>query len=497
MIRSPDSRLAGKRILAIDDDPMTLDMIRLMLQNAGATCETADSGPEGLTRMESFQPHMILLDYMMPVMNGAQVYEAIQTRDEFRSYRSLPVLMLTGKTDNADEQQTFFRMGLDAYLHKPFGFRELINVISNVFALRDARQENAQLHEEIRQVRNYLQSIFDHITDIVSVQDASFAIQRHNRTATRWSDGSPLEGRRCYRMYFGRDAVCEGCPVPSMLETGRAATSELPSSDDRSYEVSVYPIHSSGGQLTTFVEIIRDTTERRRLEQRLLESSKLASLGTLAAGVAHEINNPLCIILGFAQSLAQDHTLPESVRRDLTIIEQESARCGKILQDLLSYAKPSTAEKTAVHLADVLTSCIELLQQMSKKNGVEVRTEYESSLPFLHVDVPKLQQVFINILLNSLQAMPTGGRLFVAMRLDRPQRTITTTITDTGSGIPSDRIERIFDPFFTTKFGSGTGLGLAISRAIVNEHGGTISATSAEGQGTTVTVVLPIDAKIL
>lgn len=490
--------LAGRRILAIDDDEDMLATVRMMLQAAGAECETAKDGRAGLAALPSYQPHMILLDHMMPQMAGPEVCRAIRTESTYAAWRHIPILMLTAKTDNIEEQQTLFQLGLDAYLAKPFGFRELINVMSNIFTVQDVRAENSRLHGEILQVRNYLESIFDHITDIVSVQDTLFRIQTHNRFAAQQGSGEPLIGQRCHEAYFGRSSPCPRCPAVRTLADGVPQTSEWTADGaERTVEVDTYPIRSAAGEITTFVEIIKDTTERNRLQRRLGESSRLASLGTLAAGVAHEINNPLCIILGFAQSLNQDTTLPETTLKELAIIEQEAMRCARTVQDLLSFAKPSAPHRVAVHVVEIVRQCLSLVGQLLKKNGITVETDFSDPTPSVSADLSKMQQVFVNILINSIQAMPSGGRLTVSVRLDRAASRLITDFRDTGLGIRPEDLARVFDPFFTTKFGTGTGLGLAISRAIVEEHGGVLSMTSTLHVGTTVTVSLPLDQQIM
>jgi signal transduction histidine kinase len=489
--------LKGRRLLVVDDDPMVLSTIRMMLQTSGTVCESAGGGREALQKLPHADPQMILLDYMMPEMTGVQVYQAIQNEAAYARFREVPVIMLTARTDNEEEQQQLLRMGLSAYLTKPFGYKELINVISNVFTLHDVRLQNEQLFREIREMKNYLQSIFDSITDAISVQDAAFRIQHYNAAVVsgrtdgnrRRSETGDLIRRLCYETYFSRSSICRGCPAVATLQTGTPHGAEILTEDRRVFEVHTYPVRDDQQQIRYFIETFRDVTQKKRMEEHLYESSRLASIGTLAAGVAHEINNPLCIILGFAQSLLHED-LPDGVRRELEIIEQEASRCGKILGDLLTYAKASPSDKKPCRLHEVLNHSVVLTQQLARKKRTEILFTAPADNPAVLADPVKMQQVFINLLINSVQAISQNGRIRMTLTYDRDKREAIVEVEDNGVGIAPSDLPRIFDPFFTTKAGAGTGLGLSICKSIIDEHNGTMHVESPVGGGTRVRVHL-------
>ncbi|MDH4137441.1 MAG: ATP-binding protein, partial [Anaerolineae bacterium] len=234
------------------------------------------------------------------------------------------------------------------------------------------------------------------------------------------------------------------------------------------------------------------TRELRAAQEQLLQSEKLASIGKLAAGVAHEINNPMGVILGFAQGILK--TLPEdnSLRKPLTIVEKESLRCKRIVQNLLDFARHSEPTPHLTNINELIDTCCELVEHQISLQNVQLFKDYDPALPAIMADPHQLQQVFINIMLNAYQAMPGGGSLRITTRTVDSE--LQVIFADTGTGIPSENLQNIFDPFFTTKeVGEGTGLGLSVSYGIVKAHGGDIEVESQVGEGTTFVIKLPLD----
>jgi two-component system NtrC family sensor kinase len=493
--------LEGKKILVVDDDPVILETIHRMLKNAGMDPCMVCGGEEALTRLRQETPDIILLDYMMPVMDGVAVYRKIREDRTFLHCRDVPVIMLTAKTDNQEEQKELLEMGLSAYLLKPFGYKELMNVMANVVTLNTVKVENLKLHGQIQEMKDYLQSIFDGIKDPISVQDSQFHIQRYNRATARTFlkddragsfEAHTAAGAPCHKVYFERDTVCEHCPAAISFHTGQPHWSEIKDArSQKHYQISTYPIMSSSGKVNSVIETIKDITEKKELESQLIESSKLASIGTLAAGVAHEINNPLCIILGFTQSLLAELEYDHIVHKDLKIIEEETARCGRVVQDLLTYARPGRLEKSKANPVEIMQKSLRLGRHLMKKKEIVVTENYAPDVPAIWMDPQKIQQVFVNMLLNAMDSMLAGGRLDIAIVAH--ENAISVQIKDTGSGISEENIKRIFDPFFTSKIGRGTGLGLSICQSIIHEHAGTIRVKSKVGEGTEFTITLPIE----
>jgi len=248
---------------------------------------------------------------------------------------------------------------------------------------------------------------------------------------------------------------------------------------------------------TLEAKVIERTEEIAQVSDQLVRSEKLASLGQLVAGIAHEINNPLAGILIFADIFAKDQKLDESQRKDALTIVHETNRCADIVKRLLDFSRTSIPDKRTKSLSAIMESTLALVMHHANVNDVEIVRNYGVNLPEIEVDPTQLEQVFLNLLVNACHAMPMGGRMTIAMRADLKRNLIITTIEDTGQGIPEENLGRIFDPFFTTKnqeLGgvAGTGLGLSVSYGIIENHGGQITVQSVVGHGTVFTVELPI-----
>lgn len=482
-----DPVLQGKQVLVVDDDPMILRSMNVMLMQAGLETKLVQSGPAALAYLEEFLPDIIILDYMMPEMTGAEVFDAMLTDSRFERARGIPVIMLTAKTNNYEEQRDLFKRGLSAYLFKPFGQKELFNVLGNIVVLESARRENERLLSENISIQNFLQGVFDSITDIVSIQDNAFKIIRGNSAAMRVAEGNrPALQEMCFSRYFGNHEICEDCPGLRTLKTGEPHSARIHSKGSI-FEVRTYPVKSATGR--AFIEMIKDVTVQQKMDEELAESAKLASIGTLAAGVAHEINNPLSIILGSAQALKSERQIPESVQGDLSLIEQEAHRCGKIVKDLLDYARPSGSAPVWCELNEICQNAVGLIKHFIRKKGIQFEESYDSLTQEIMADSSKIQQVLINVLMNAIQATSTGGRVKIATK--RLGAEAEVSISDTGSGISEPDLSRIFEPFFSRKPGLGTGLGLSVSKSIISEHGGTIRIESQIGAGTRVVIRLP------
>lgn len=236
------------------------------------------------------------------------------------------------------------------------------------------------------------------------------------------------------------------------------------------------------------------TNEVKRMERQLCQSEKLASLGKLAAGVAHEINNPLTGVLTIASLMLEDIPENDPRREDLETVVRETMRCRKIVRGLLDFARQSPPERKPANINQLIENTLQLLQNQIALNRIFVRKELAKDIPEIWVDVDQIQQVLVNITLNAIEAIGEKGKGGELTIRSYPYNNgfIAVDITDTGVGIPMEDIKHLFDPFYTTKK-SGTGLGLAISYGIVQRHGGQIKVHSHLGKGTTFTVILPIE----
>jgi len=223
-----------------------------------------------------------------------------------------------------------------------------------------------------------------------------------------------------------------------------------------------------------------------------MKSERLAMIGQLAAGVAHEINNPLGGILLFSRLLLQKAPSEGIMRDNLERIEKDAKRCQSIVQGLLDFARQREPKIETLELNDVLERTVNLFAKQPLFHNIEIVKQYQADLPVISADPAQIQQVFVNIIMNAADAMNGKGTLTVATKSSDRDNYVEVSFADTGKGISSDELHRVFEPFFTTKMvGHGTGLGLSISYGIIQQHGGTVKVSSRVGQGSTFVVFLP------
>jgi signal transduction histidine kinase len=254
--------------------------------------------------------------------------------------------------------------------------------------------------------------------------------------------------------------------------------------------VSVAPFQVDSGERCGTILILEDVTARVHLEEQLQHAEKMASIGLLAAGVAHEVNTPLTGISSYTQMLREQINTADLRYPLLEKIEKQTFRAAKIINNLLNFARSGGVDLEPVDVNKVLYDVISLLEHQLEKTRIKVRREFAEHLPRVRGNENRLQQVFFNLILNAKDAMPSGGWLTLETRAD--DDTVIVEVKDTGVGIRREHIKRIYDPFFTTKgIGRGTGLGLSVSYGILQEHGGAIFVDSVPGKGTTFQVALP------
>jgi len=391
--------------------------------------------------------------------------------------------------------------------------RQLLTALSNqmAIALENARlyavsqqelRERKQAEEALRKMEQEKTAILDSMSEIVIFQDMEYRLIWANKVAGESVDLSPeqLVGRHCYEIWNKRSEPCVGCPVAKAREAGKPQEAEMTTPDGRVWFVQGYPIQDANGRVVGVVEVTLEITERKRaeekekeLQQELYESGRLAAIGELAAGVAHEINNPLTAILGFSQRvLRKSHN--KSLARDLNRISGEALRAARIVQNLLTFARRREPEKEDCDANDILQRALELRAYELKTSNIKVVADLTPRLPKVRADSHQIQEVFLNVVLNAEQAMVEahqGGTL--AIKTCKNKGYVQIVFSDDGPGIAKENLHRIFLPFFSSRADKGgTGLGLSICHGIVTEHGGKIHAKSQLGEGTTFVVELPV-----
>jgi two-component system sensor histidine kinase HydH len=269
---------------------------------------------------------------------------------------------------------------------------------------------------------------------------------------------------------------------PTELILGNGSKKELV------LQVLVMAVSDEQGRLEGEVLLVRDLSEIRSLEKELRRSERLAALGKMAAGVAHELRNPLSSIKGLAMLLKERRNNTEA-EESADLLVKEVERLNRSISELLDYARPAKLQRHMASLAGIVGKAVSLVQADAGSLAITISVDIPVDLPQVFVDVDKINQVMLNLLLNGVQAMPEGGDLTISATQDGEY--LLLVLRDSGEGIATDRLPRIFDPYFTTK-SNGTGLGLAISAKIIEEHGGSIKVSSREGEFTEVCLQLPL-----
>jgi len=336
-------------------------------------------------------------------------------------------------------------------------------------------------------------SILDSMPQAVMLTDPALRLVQANPAATRILEersGMPAEGPLARLGDLDLEPLAERV----RLDPTRTVDGEARLGEGRILTVTVSGVTAEGGTLQGLVLVVADVTERRRLQKQLAQTEKLSSLGQMISGIAHELNNPLASVLGYAQ-LVKSATTDDDLARRLGTIHDESRRCQRIVQNLLAFARRHEPERKPLSLNEVATSVLHLVGYQLRVANIEVKTELDPNLPAIHGDKHQLQQGILNLVTNAQHAIRAAERpgtiTLTTRRLSRDR--VSMLIADDGPGIPAEHLSKIYDPFFTTKeAGEGTGLGLSIVYGIITSHGGTIAVDSARDEGTVFTFELPV-----
>ena len=378
-----------------------------------------------------------------------------------------------------------------------------INLARQVVRLYGTTQditERKQGEVRLRNKKNELQAIFDAVNDGVIVFDHNGKIQHLNHICPQFFSQEVLSGGGCREIFHPETASSpHDCPVELALRGERVETTMVSAREGQNTR---YPIKDELGEKTRALVFVRDVTLKRLHEMQLIQTEKMSSIGVLATGIAHEINNPLTSVAGYAEALLRrfrdEPSLGQDIRLEvfskyLEVIVREAYHCKGIIGGLLNFSRKSNGMVDSVDLNGLLLEILELLKHQPCSGKIEVVADLKENLPLILADPSGLRQVFMNLLINACHAIKDGGLVRISTAYSDKDRALHVQVRDTGSGIAHDVIDRIWDPFFTTKqVGKGVGLGLALSYNIVKSHGGEISVKSAVGEGSEFTVRLPV-----
>jgi PAS domain S-box-containing protein len=371
--------------------------------------------------------------------------------------------------------------------------RDLINAIARQLS---ETIERKRAEEKIKKAAEEWRTTFDSITDWISICDKDFRLIRVNKAFADVLKMKPKEliGKHCYEIVHGTKEPVPSCPHQQTIKTKKPAMAEFFEPHLGIHlELMTSPIFDEKGEVVASVHVARDITERKNMQEQLIVTDRLASIGELSSGIAHELNNPLTTVIGLSELLL-DGEVPDDIREDLTLINKEAQRTAQVVQNLLTFARKQPQEKKLVNINDVIPKVLELRAYEQRVSNIEVNTRFASDLPEIMADGFRLQQVFINIIINAEHFMIEAHRRgTLTITTERAGDIVRASFADDGPGIAKENLGHLFDPFFTTKeVGKGTGLGLSICHGIITEHGGRIYAESKAGKGATFIVELPI-----
>lgn len=492
------------RVLLVDDDRGVLTALNRLLSKSGAQTRTASSGVEALALLEGFQPDVVISDHRMPDMGGVEFLTQVKARLPHTQR-----ILLTGEADPEAIESAIAQSQVFRLIFKPWNDAQLLLTVRSALEHRALAVELERMHRLTRDRNVELEARVQQRTEALSLAKAEWeatfdtldsplavvrlddlVVRRANRAAAKVNH-FPLtslnSGVTCHQLLFGRASPCAGCPVGPELKA--PATIEV-EHEGRTWVIRAQPMEGAVVAVCHY----REVTEERRLLRQLVESEKMSAIGSLAGGVAHEINNPLAGILGFSQIMKRQPNRSAEDQESLAVIEESAQRCKRIVGSLLQLSRRSRLEDR--RLFD-LTKCVDdsvtLFRGEAKRHPhLKLNLKLDPELPEVFGDPSQLGQVVLNLLQNALQALPnSAGEIDV--ETGRKDGACAFSVRDTGTGIAPEHLSRIFDPHFTTKPpGEGTGLGLAIALRIVTDHGGHLTVDTALNRGTIFTAVIPV-----
>ncbi len=346
--------------------------------------------------------------------------------------------------------------------------------------------EVAKRTEELSSEKEILDTIVSAIGSGIVLIDNHGKIKWSNQTMSDMA-GADLVGRYC-------EEICADCSIVGSYAVNELQTEimyNLFGRSDKYFQVTTAPVKGEGGELHGYIRLVQDITEMKKMEEQMMNSEKLASLGRLTAGIAHEIGNPLTSVFSFVQIL-KEMEQDEFKKESLETIYFHIARIADILKQLSGFSKTQHVELKSWNLNNLIDSSLSLVQYDKRAKDVRIVKDLSASLPEINTDGNQLSQVFVNLILNAVDAMPEGGILSVRSSMDNGR--IVIDFEDTGIGIHKENLNKIFDPFFTTKE-KGTGLGLAVSYSIVRKLNGVLTVDSEQNKGSRFRITLPVDGE--
>lgn len=504
-------------ILIVDDNPANLEMLLEFLADAGFTVLVAEDGESAITGAEYAPPDMILLDILMPVMDGFETCRRLKANP---LTQDIPIIFMTALTETVDKLKGL-SLGAVDYVTKPLQHEEVLARIELHLKLRKLaktlQEQNQRLEREICERKQAEQKIreqaalLDITTDAILVRDFDSKISFWSQGAEHLYGWQATEviGKNVNQLLYRPDLLPQLQNVEKSLTEDGCWQGELEQVTKQDKKITVASrwtlMRDQHGQPKSILTVNTDITEKKQLESQFLRTQRLESLGTLAGGIAHDLNNILTPILSAAQLLQLKHSKSDEWSQQIfRTIETSAKRGSAVVKQVLQFARGVDGKRAIVLLKNLFLEIQQIVHGTFPKS-IEFSLNIQSDLWAIIGDGTHLHQVLMNLIVNARDAMPDGGTLSISaknlsideqyarMNLEASVGSyIVITVADTGIGMAPEILDRIFEPFFTTKeVGKGTGLGLSTVRGIIKSHGGFINVHSVIGKGTEFKLFLP------
>ncbi len=468
-----------RRILIVEDEMIVAQDIRHAVEACGYTVVAViHSGEEAIEWAAKSHPDLVLMDIMLEKdMDGLEAAEKIH------SSLDIPIIFLTAYANDQTLQSAKISEPF-GYLIKPFIERELKATLEIAFYKHELEQELRNSKKKYKNIFENIQDVYFEVDmngNILEISPSIKSITEHEREY--------LIGKSIYELFRDKKKWQEFYGI--LLKKNKVCDFEINLKDKSGKDVigSITSRLLKDDKSSRIVASLRDITEHRKMERHLLRTERLAGVGQLAAGIAHEIRNPLGNISSSIQFCLSKYDPPQQIKQFLEIIQRNSENANNIIKGLLDFATPREIKLEKNSIIKVLNNTVGLVKKRCEKDGVQLKKDFTSELPEIMFDEKWLEQSFLNLILNAKEAMPGGGTLTI--KTYNKEKGILVVFSDAGIGIKQENLKKVFDPFFTTK-DDGTGLGLSLAYQIINAHNGKIDIESTEGKGTDISLYLPV-----
>lgn len=483
------------QILILEDSANDAELMEneLRKDNIPFSSKRVETEEEFCKALKDFKPDIILSDYRLPTFDGMS---ALKLTKEISPL--IPFIIITGSI-NEETAVECMKAGAADYVIKEH-LQRLLPTVKAALEMKRLVNDRRNAEEALRMSEEFNRHIIESSNDCIDVLDFEgnlLFINDGGRKLLDVNDITPLLNKSWLNNWEGTEKQLATQALKKAMN-GNVGTFQgyfsTPTRIRKWVDVSITPIVDSEGKIERLLSVCRDMTELKNQSIQLMQADRMSIVGTLTSGVAHELNNPLMSVLGFTQYCIKHSTEDDKRYAVLQDIEQEALRCISIVENLLTFShmgKEGIEEKREVSCADIIERILKLLSFRIERERVKVIKHYSNGVMDARVQVNGIQQVFMNIIVNAMDALKDNDKKEIHINIEHEEGLSRIIIEDTGEGISPDNIGNIFDPFFTTKpVGKGTGLGLSISQSIIEKNDGKLICESEAGKGTKFTIQL-------